>query len=62
MLSTEARPNLLLITVDQMRYECMSIEGHPIVDTPNLDELARTGIRFERAYSATPSCVSARCM
>ncbi|SMG53937.1 arylsulfatase [Paenibacillus aquistagni] len=60
MLSTEARPNLLLITVDQMRYDCMSIEGHPIVDTPNLDELARTGIRFERAYSATPSCVPAR--
>ncbi|WP_420707408.1 sulfatase-like hydrolase/transferase [Paenibacillus sp. 1001270B_150601_E10] len=50
----------MLINVDQMRYDCMSIEGHPIVDTPNLDELSRTGIRFERAYSITPSCVPAR--
>lgn len=54
------RPNILLITVDQMRYDCLSILGHPVVETPNLDELARTGVRFEQAYSATPTCVPAR--
>ncbi|WP_280531355.1 arylsulfatase [Paenibacillus sp. J23TS9] len=55
-----SKPNILLITVDQMRYDCLSIAGHPVVETPNLDELARTGVRFDRAYSATPTCVPAR--
>lgn len=58
---TESKqPNILLITVDQMRFDCLSILGHPIVETPNLDELARTGVRFDHAYSATPTCVPAR--
>lgn len=54
------RPNLLLITVDQMRFDCLSIMGHPVVETPNLDSLASRGILFEHAYSATPSCIPAR--
>ncbi|MGZ9586797.1 arylsulfatase [Paenibacillus marinisediminis] len=54
------KPNILLITVDQMRYDCLSVAGHPIVETPNLDELALRGVRFDQAYSATPSCVPAR--
>lgn len=60
MTRNKRQPNILLITVDQMRFDCMSIAGHPLVETPNLDELARTGVRFARAYSATPSCVPAR--
>lgn len=52
--------NVLLITVDQMRGDCLGIEGHPVVQTPNLDHLASTGVRFSRAYSATPSCIPAR--
>ncbi|WP_052020282.1 arylsulfatase [Paenibacillus pini] len=43
-----------------MRFDCLSIAGHPVVETPNLDELSRTGVRFDRAYSATPTCVPAR--
>ncbi|MCY9515675.1 arylsulfatase [Paenibacillus apiarius] len=58
--TTSKRPNVLLITVDQMRFDSLSIAGHSIVETPNLDELARTGVRFDRAYSATPTCVPAR--
>lgn len=54
------RPNILLITVDQMRGDCLGIEGHPVVETPHLDHLARTGTRFTRAYSAVPSCIAAR--
>lgn len=52
--------NLLLITVDQMRGDCLSAAGHPVVETPNLDKLANNGILFQNAYSATPSCVPAR--
>ncbi|HLR61594.1 MAG TPA: arylsulfatase [Lentibacillus sp.] len=54
------KPNVLLIMVDQMRWDCLSTLNHPVVDTPNLDQLARDGALFQNAYSATPSCVPAR--
>ncbi|SDX97865.1 arylsulfatase [Paenibacillus sp. CF384] len=57
---SQTRPNILLITVDQMRGDCLSALGHPIVETPNLDRLARSGVLFRNAYSATPTCVPAR--
>lgn len=54
------KPNLLLITVDQMRFDCLSIQNHPVVETPNLDALADRGVLFQNAYSATPVCIPAR--
>ncbi len=36
----EKRPNIVFINTDQWRYDCMSILGHPVVETPNLDGLA----------------------
>src|SRR5699024_6942659 len=54
------RPNVVLIMVDQMRADCLSILGHPVVDTPHIDQLASDGVLFDHAYSATPSCVPAR--
>lgn len=54
------KPNILLIMVDQMRADCLSIMNHPVVDTPNLDQLARNGVLFRNAYAATPSCIPAR--
>lgn len=54
------RPNVLLITVDQWRGDCLGIAGHPVVQTPTLDRLALQGVRFNRAYSSTPTCVPAR--
>ncbi len=54
------KPNILLITVDQMRADCLSILGHPAVETPYLDQLAEGGVLFSNAYTATPSCIPAR--
>jgi arylsulfatase A-like enzyme len=54
------RPNVLLIMPDQMRGDCLSILGHPGVHTPHLDELARQGALFRRAYTTVPSCIPAR--
>ncbi|HEX2186548.1 MAG TPA: arylsulfatase [Chloroflexota bacterium] len=54
------RPNVILICVDQWRGDCLSVAGHPVVHTPYLDQLALGGVRFSRAYSATPSCIPAR--
>src|SRR4051794_8913920 len=55
-----AKPDILLIMPDQMRGDCLSILGHPVVRTPNLDALARQGALFRRAYSTCPSCIPAR--
>jgi arylsulfatase A-like enzyme len=46
--------------VDQWRGDALSCEGHPTVLTPHLDQLAAEGVRFTRAYAATPSCIPAR--
>lgn len=54
------KPNVLFINVDQMRADCLSIMGHPNVETPYLDQLARSSALFNNAYSATPTCVPAR--
>jgi len=54
------RPNVLLICADQWRGDCLSIDGHPVAHTPHVDRLALQGIRFQRAYAATPTCIPAR--
>ncbi|MCZ6633902.1 MAG: arylsulfatase [bacterium] len=54
------RPNLLLITTDQQRGDCLGCDGHPVLATPYLDELAEGGARFPHAYTSVPSCTPAR--
>lgn len=54
------RPNVILIHVDQWRGDCLSVDGHPVVRTPYLDQMALDGVRFSHAYSAVPSCIAAR--
>ena len=52
--------NLLFIITDQQRWDAMSCAGNGILQTPNLDKLAREGARFTNFYSACPVCVPAR--
>lgn len=54
------RPHVILICVDQWRGDGLGVAGHPVVQTPHLDQLAMEGVRFDRAYSATPTCIPAR--
>jgi arylsulfatase A-like enzyme len=54
------RPDILLVMPDQMRGDCLAIVGHPVVRTPCLDELARQGVLFRRAYTTVASCIPAR--
>ncbi|HRU07119.1 MAG TPA: sulfatase-like hydrolase/transferase, partial [Candidatus Brocadiia bacterium] len=54
------KPNILFILTDQMRWDCLSAAGHPVVETPNLDGLCSRGVRFTAAYSSCPSCIAAR--
>lgn len=55
-----ARPNLLLITTDQQRADCVGYAGHPCVRTPHLDMLAKEACTFSRAYVDCPVCIPAR--
>lgn len=54
------RPNILLITTDQQRYDALGINGNPILRTPNLDALAADGTNFSRCYVTCPVCIPAR--
>ncbi len=55
-----SRPNILLITTDQQRWDALGINGNPAIDTPNLDALAACGVNFSRAYITCPVCIPAR--
>ena len=52
--------NLLLVTLDQFRGDCLSSAGHRVVRTPNLDRLAASGVRFNRHYSQAAPCSPGR--
>lgn len=52
--------NIILIMVDQWRGDCIGYQGHPCVDTPNIDRLFANGATFKQAYTAVPSCIAAR--
>lgn len=54
------RPNILFVMVDEMRWDAMGCEKHPVVQTPNLDQLAKDGVRFASSYTVSPVCSPAR--
>ncbi|MEA3225826.1 MAG: sulfatase-like hydrolase/transferase [Planctomycetota bacterium] len=53
------KPNIILIMADDIGYECFGSYGSESYKTPVLDELARTGVRFEHCYSQ-PLCTPSR--
>lgn len=61
MSTTPKRPNVVVIVADQMRHDMLSLAGGPFSSvTPNLDALAKRGIRFANAFSANPTCMPNR--
>ena len=52
--------NILLIMADQLRADALACNGNPVIDTPNLDRLARTGVNCTACYTPAPICVPAR--
>jgi arylsulfatase A-like enzyme len=55
------RPNILLIHSDQHRFDCVGVNGHPLVRTPHMDRLATEGMNFTHAFCPIPLCVPERC-
>lgn len=53
-------PNIIICMCDQLRAMEVGCYGHPMVRTPNIDNMARQGVRFETAVSNNPVCMPAR--
>ncbi|MGD7788802.1 sulfatase family protein [Propionibacteriaceae bacterium Y1700] len=53
-------PAILFITTDQLRRDALGCFGGRAVPTPHLDALAASGIRFDRAHTASPWCLPSR--
>jgi len=59
-LTAATKPNIVLILTDDMGYGDIGCYGGTFAPTPNLDRMAREGIRFTQYYSASPICSPSR--
>ncbi len=59
-MSTSDRPNIILISTDQQRYDTLGVNGNSQIRTPHLDKLAESGTIFDRAYIQNPVCITSR--
>jgi N-acetylglucosamine-6-sulfatase len=50
------KPNILIILVDDLRYDEFGAGGHPYMKTPGIDRIAHEGALFDRAFHTTPIC------
>jgi arylsulfatase A-like enzyme len=53
-------PNIILIIADDMNWDDCGAYGHPSIRTPNIDALAKDGLKFEHAYLTVSSCSPSR--
>ena len=63
MLADESKavpPNIVLFVADDHGLDAMGCYGNPVIQTPNLDQLANTGVRFTHAYCTSASCAASR--
>jgi choline-sulfatase len=59
-VARDARPNVLLVMVDQLAAAWLPAYGHPVVHAPAIGALAEDGVVFERAYCPSPLCAPSR--
>ncbi len=55
-----AMPNIVLCMADDQGWGDMGYNGHPVLQTPNFDEMASSALRFDRFYAAAPVCSPTR--
>ncbi len=60
LMQAADRPNVVLLMGDDHGWDETGYNGHPYIKTPVLDEMARTGLRLDRFYSASPICSPTR--
>lgn len=54
------RPNIVVVLVDDLRWDELGCSGHPFVRTPHIDRIAREGAQFRNAFCTTPLCSPVR--
>ena len=59
-LAAEPRPNILLVVVDDLRFDDFGAAGHPFARTTHLDRVAREGAQFKNFFAVTPLCSPSR--
>lgn len=60
LVRAEEKPNLLIILTDDQRYDAMGFLGHPFLETPTLDRIAKEGVHFKNAVVTTSLCSPSR--
>jgi arylsulfatase A-like enzyme len=55
------KPNIIYILGDDHRADFLGINGHPIINTPNIDYLANNGTSFSNTFCTSPTCTPSRC-
>jgi arylsulfatase A len=55
-----AHTNIIIVLIDDLGYGDLACYGNPFVRTPNIDQLAKEGVRFTSAYSPAPVCSPSR--
>lgn len=58
----KSKPNIILIMADDLGYNELGSYGQEIIKTPNIDRMAKEGIRFTQFYSGSPVCAPSRCV
>ena len=58
--SISRKPNVIFILVDDLGWKDLGVQGSNYYLTPEIDELARNGVRFSNAYAANPVCSPTR--
>lgn len=58
--SATSQPNIILVMADDQGWGQTSYNNHPILKTPHLDQMAESGLRFNRFYAAAPVCSPTR--
>lgn len=56
----DQRPNIIVVLVDDMRWDEFGAAGHAYLRTPNIDRLAAEGVMFTNAFTTTPLCSPSR--
>lgn len=56
LYARQSRPNIIMVVVDDMRFDEWSGGGHTFLATPTIDKLAAEGTTFTRAYHTVPLC------
>ncbi|MDO5971329.1 sulfatase [Flavivirga aquimarina] len=59
-IKEKERPNIIFILTDDQRWDALGYAGNTIIKTPNMDELASTGLYFKNAFVTTPICTASR--